>query len=170
MIQINDKVLYGVHGVCNVEAVEEKKIAGKIMEYYVLKPLYDHGSTVYVPKANEALVSKIKRIMSADEIFDTIRSIPDEELIVFENESDRHQIFNEILCSGDRVQLIRLIKTLYVRQQKRIEQKKNLLMSDEKCMKDAERILYEEFAYVLKIERDQVLPFITRQIEVDRKI
>ena len=35
-------------------------------------------------------------------------------------------------------------------------------------MKDAERILYEEFAYVLHIERDQVLPFITEQIEAGK--
>lgn len=170
MIRIGDKVLYGVHGVCNVQGLEEKKIGGKILEYYVLKPLYDHGSTVYVPKSNELLVSKMKRILSADEIFDTIQTIPDEKLIQFENESDRHRVFNEILNSGDRIQLIRLIKTLYHRQQKRIEQKKNLLMSDEKCMKDAERILYEEFAYVLKIERNQVLPFITQQIDIERKI
>lgn len=169
MIKINDKVLYGIHGVCTVVDCVTKRVGNKDMEYYVLKPMFDRGSTVFVPKNNEALVGKMKRIMSADEIYEMIRSMPEEDLLWIENESDRRRQFSEILGSGDRAQLVRLIKTLYVRQQRRIEQKKGLLLSDEKFMKDAERILYEEFAYVLQIERDQVLPFINRQIEVDRK-
>lgn len=36
-------------------------------------------------------------------------------------------------------------------------------------MKDAERILYEEFAYVLKIEKEQVLPLIMQEIQVEQK-
>lgn len=32
-------------------------------------------------------------------------------------------------------------------------------------MKEAEHLLCEEFAYVLNITREQVLPYITKQIE-----
>ena len=37
-------------------------------------------------------------------------------------------------------------------------------MSDERFLKDAERLLYDEFALVLRIKPDQVLPFILKQI------
>jgi CarD family transcriptional regulator len=33
-------------------------------------------------------------------------------------------------------------------------------MSDEQFMRDAEKILYDEFAYVLGIKREDILPFI----------
>ena len=36
-------------------------------------------------------------------------------------------------------------------------------------IKEAERLLYEEFAYVLNIRQDQVVPFIFQQIQVEEK-
>ena len=170
MIKVNDTVLYGSHGVCKVAETVVRRMGGREMEYFLLKPVFERSSSIYVPMQNEALVSKMKRILSAEEIFEMIRSMPDEELLWIENENERRRIFQEILNSGDREQLVRLIKTLYLRQQNRLEQQKNLLMSDEKFLKDAERILYEEFAYVLKIDRDQVLPFIMKQIEVEKRL
>lgn len=168
MIRIHDMVLYGAHGVCEVEDTTVKKVGDREIHYFILKPVYDRSSTVYVPADNEELIGKIRRILSAEEIYEIIRTMPDEDLLWIENETERRKAFNDILSSGDRNQLIRLIKTLYFRQQERKEHKKNLLMSDEKLMKDAERILYEEFTYVLHIERDQVLPFITEQIEAGK--
>ena len=41
-----------------------------------------------------------------------------------------------------------------------------LVGADEKVMKEAEKMLYEEFAHVLDIRPSQVLPFIMQQIEV----
>ena len=168
-MKVNDTVLYGAHGVCKIAEQVSRKVGGQEREYFVLKPVYDKNSTYFVPSDNQAVLSKLKRILSAEEIFEMIREIPGEDTIDVENEHERFRIYQEILTGGDRAKLIRLIKTLYLRQQKRKEQRKNLLMSDERFMKDAERILYEEFAYVLKIDRDQVLPFITNQIEVEKK-
>lgn len=105
--------------------METKQIGGKEREYFVLKPIFDRSTKVYVPAWNEALTAKMKRILSVEEIYAMIRSMPEEELILAENEADRKRIYQEVLTSGDREQLIRLIKTLYVRQQKRLEQKKN---------------------------------------------
>ena len=170
MIKVNDTVLYGSHGVCTVAGTLTRQVGGREVEYFLLKPVFERSSSIYVPTQNEALVSKMKRILSAEEIFEMIRSMPEEEQLWIENEADRRRMFQEILNSGDRGRLVRLIKTLYLRQQNRLEQKKNLLMSDEKFLKDAERILYEEFAYVLKLERDQVLPFIMNQIEVEKRL
>ena len=112
----------------------------------------------------------MRRILSSAEIDALIRSMPDEELISTDGESERREKYTDILRSGDRRQLVRLIKTLYMRQAERKEQKKKPSAEDERFMRDAEKILYEEFAYVLHIQREQVLPFITRQIQVDEKI
>ena len=52
------------------------------------------------------------------------------------------------------------------------EQQKNgrrLHITDERFMKEAEKMLYEEFAYVLNIRKDQVLPFILNQVQVAEK-
>ena len=40
MFQINDTVVYGAQGVCRIEEISKREMAGKAMEYYVLKPVY----------------------------------------------------------------------------------------------------------------------------------
>ena len=64
---------------------------------------------------------------------------------------------------------VKLIKTLYFQKKSQKNKNKSLRDTDKRFMKDAERMLYEEFAHVLKIERDQVLSFIIEQIETEEK-
>lgn len=42
-------------------------------------------------------------------------------------------------------------------------------MSDERFLKEAEKMLYDEFALVLNIREDEVLPFIMKQIDIEEK-
>ena len=37
-------------------------------------------------------------------------------------------------------------------------------------MKDSEKMLYDEFAYVLKIERSEIIPYITEQLETKYEV
>lgn len=62
-----------------------------------------------------------------------------------------------------------MIKALYGRQQRRQAQGRRLRVTDERFLKEAERVLYDEFALVLNIRQEQVLPFILEQIEVSEK-
>ena len=71
--------------------------------------------------------------------------------------------------SGDRMSLIKMIKALYFHQQKQQEKGKRLRASDERFFTEAERILYDEFALVLNIEPEQVLPFIMEQVQISEK-
>lgn len=167
MYQVNDTVLYGTHGICRVSEITMKKLYQSNIQYYVLVPVYQDTTTLFVPVENQKLVSKMRRILSASEIHNIIRSMPEEGLIWIEDDAQRYEAYNKIVRSGDRTQLVQLIKTLYLHQQEKREQKKKLHTADEKFMKDAEHLLYEEFAYVLNIKREQVLPFITQQIQIE---
>lgn len=164
-----DTVVYGIHGVCSVVGIEKKEFMGKKSDYYVLAPTYDNRSTVFVPMENEQLVCKMKRIMQASEIYELIKQMPIEENIWIESDAERKRRYSEILKSGDRHALVRLIKTLYLHREKQSESKKKLHVSDEAFLRDAEKLLYEEFAHVLNITKEQVLPFIMRQIEIEEK-
>ena len=61
--------------------------------------------------------------------------------------------------------MVRLIKSVYLHGQKLKSTGKKLHVVDERFLKEAERLLYDEFAHVLKIERSQVIPFITQQVD-----
>lgn len=166
MFQANDTVIYGAHGVCNITEVTKKDFCGERREYYALTPVYNGGTTIYVPADNPTLTGKMRRVLSAEEIYRIIHSMPREETLWVENEPERRVRYQTILTGGDRRELVGMIKALYLHKQDQLAKRKHLHASDEIFLRDAEKLLYDEFALVLDIEPEQVLPFITRQIEI----
>lgn len=164
MYQIHEIVLYSTQGVCEIKDIVEKQVGGKQVCYYVLKPLYDDKSTVFVPVDNPALTAHMRRTLSAQEVYKLVRAMPEEECIWIEDESLRRDQYKQILLSGDREKMVRLMKTLYLHRLSQKSKGKKLHSMDEHLLKEAEKLLYEEFAYALHIECDQVEPFILQQI------
>lgn len=169
MFQINDTILYGADGVCVIAEIAKRTFGGKTQEYYVLKPVYSDQATIFVPTQNEKLLAKMRRILSEDEIYDMIQGMPEDELLWIENENERKQAYGEIIRTGDRKAMVRLIKTLYLRQQDLKRNGKKFHACDERFMKDAEKILYHEFAHVLHMEPNQVQPFILSRIQAQEQ-
>lgn len=165
MFRPNETVLYGAQGVCQVEGIIQKEVNGHAMDYYVLKPVYNVNSVIYVPVQNTALTDKMRRVLAADEIRAIIRTMPQGDSLWIEDENERKIKYREILTRGDRRELIQLIKALYLHQQDLQKKGKRLHSSDERFLKDAEKMLYDEFALVLHIQPEQVLPFILNQLK-----
>lgn len=169
MFSINDYLVYGIYGVCKIEAMSERTVCGRKACYYVLKPVYEEKSTVYVPVDNEALTGKMRRVLSAEEIYALIKSMPSGEAAWIESEQERKREYTRILSNGSREELMLMIKALYTHRQMLLAKKRKPHLSDEGFLKDAEKLLYEEFAYVLNIKRSQVAPFIAEQIEIEQR-
>ncbi|WP_195267837.1 CarD family transcriptional regulator [Eubacterium sp. 1001713B170207_170306_E7] len=166
---MNDTVLYGTEGVCKIKDIVRENFGGGTMEYYVLQPIYKDSLTIFVHTGNDHLISKMRRVLSRQEIDEIIRTMPEETLLNIENESTREIKYQEIINSGDRRAVVKLIKTIYLRQKSRKEQKKKPYATDERFLKEAEKLLYDEFALVLNVKPNQVLPFIIKQIEQSKK-
>ena len=167
--EINDTILYGSQGVCKITGTVQKDFGGSIMDYYTLQPVYSDNSVIYVPMHNEALLRKMRRVLSSEEIYALIQAMPREEAFWIEDENKRKETCRDILSRGDRTELIRAIKALYLHQQELQEKGRKLHVSDERFLKDAEKMLYDEFALVLNIREEDVLPFIMEQIAVGEK-
>jgi CarD family transcriptional regulator len=167
--QVGHTIMYGSQGAFRIAEITEKNLDGKVIEYYVLKPVIDDKSITFVPVHNEATIAKMRRVLSVDEIHSLIKAMPDENTIWIEDEQARRERYKEIISRGDRTELVRLIKTLYFHQQEQHVKGKRLHVVDEKFMKNAENMLYGEFAHVLNIKPEQVLPFITERLSVDEK-
>ena len=68
MFHVNDVILYSSHGVCEITAIEEKAINGVTKTYYVLRPVNDHGATIFAPTDNEIVLKKMRKLLSEAEI------------------------------------------------------------------------------------------------------
>lgn len=165
MFKVNDTVLYGAHSVCKIADITVKELGGESVEYYVLKPIYDTKSTLFVPLHNETLTSRMRPVLSQEEVMNLIKSIPNEESLWIDNDKVRKEKYKEIIAEGDRTQLVGIIKAIYEHQQDLKDQGKKLHIADDNALRDAEKMLYDEFAYVLDIDRDDVLSFISSKID-----
>ena len=169
MYQVGDTVLYGAEGVCLIDGIADKDFGGEKRAYYVLKPVHQDGATYYLPVGSQAANLKMRRVLSAPEIYELIRIMPDESEIWIEDENQRKLKYKEIIQSGDRLEIIKLIKTLYLHREELKEEGKKFHLCDERLMKDAAKLLYDEFAHVLNILPEEVQPFILEQVELDER-
>lgn len=165
MYQVNDVIMYGAQGVCEITGIEEKSISGAKRKYFVLKPVKDNGATIFAPTDNEHVLRKMRRLLTAGEIDKLIDSMATEEANWIINESQRRELYKGILAGGDHLELIRMIKAIYLHRQEREAAGKHLHMTDERFFKDAEQILYNEFQYVLKLNsKEELMAYILARI------
>lgn len=164
MYNINDAVVYGSNGVCVITAIENRDFSGENVEYYILQPVNNSKNTFYVPTANSALKTKMRDVYSRKEIDSLISTMNDECCIWIDNDFQRKEEYRKIIDKGDRRELVRLIKTLYEKNTELNSQHKKLHSADEKFLKDAENILYSEFAYSLNIPVEEVVNYIKQHI------
>ena len=94
-----------------------------------------------------------------------IREIPQIETVWIVNEKKREEQYREIAKKYDCREWIKMIKTIYTRKQKRLQQGKKMTSSDERFFKIAEDHLYNEFGLALGMESGEVETFITERVE-----
>lgn len=165
MYNVNDSVLYGKQGVCKIKDIVTENFTGKPVKYYTLEPAFNDNTVIYVPVENEELVAKMHKILSAEEIDVLIDEIRGSNVIWYDDEKERKIRYNEIITKGDRKEILMLINTLYLNKKKREAEGKKMYVSDERTMKEAEKLIYEEFAAVLNIKPGQVVEYIVNKME-----
>ncbi len=165
MFQIGDYVICSNKGVCEVENITVLNISGadKEKEYYILKPLYSAGSTVYVPvdSQKDHTMRKVLERTEAERLIGTIPEIP---LLVITNDKMTEQMYKDCMKSNDCQELVKLIKTIHQRKQKRIQAGRKITAVDAKYSHLAEENLYGELAVALDLTREEVSGYITAAI------
>ena len=165
MFEPNDVVVYGTQGICRIVGFDEQKIDGVSKRYFVLKPKDGKQTTFYVPTWNEKALAKMRKVMSREEINALIDSMPGKTPAWIENESARKETYKTILSGGDQAAILSMVQALFLHKKEREAEGKRLHMSDEHFMKDAEQLLYNEWQYVLNVDRAGLMDYILQRIE-----
>lgn len=151
---IGERVVYGIHGVCQIIALEEKRINSNGIVYYVLQPQDQPQSWFYVPRDNPAAVAKLSRLLTRQELDGILYSDLKDSWIP--DESRRKQHYSQLISCGDRAALIGMLRCLYLHKAQQIAAGKKLHLCDENFMRDAQRIIEGEISWILGIPIDQV--------------
>ncbi len=163
-IQIGSHVLYGKMGVCLVQEQKAIKMGRESSLYYVLCPISDGRSSVFVPCDNEELVSRMRPLLTQDEIDILLSDADEQKLQWMDDRNERSALYRTVTNGGDRSMLIRLICCLFRKKHERQEIGKRLSAMDETALQECMRLIDEEFSMVLNIPRNEVVNYILERL------
>lgn len=165
MFQQGEYVIYGNNGICLIQDITTLNIPGvnKDRQYYLLKPVYASGSTVYTPV--DTAETSLRHALSKDEADSLIRSIPDIPPIPLTDEKTLEKTYKEYMRSNSCKAWVQLIKTIYLRKERRIMKGYKVTALDNRYFNLAETSLYGELSIALGKPRDEVKSYISSCID-----
>lgn len=159
MIAVHQYVNYGTQGICKIEELRSIKFNSDshARDYYILKPVYQENAQIYVPAENQALLDKMRPILSPEEIDQIILSIQNQDMLWISDRTKRLTRFREILSGSDKRELLLLASCLY---RKSKESGNELCSSDAEILKQAENAIELEFSFSLKMSTKNIGAYI----------
>lgn len=165
MYQIDEYVMKVNTGLCHIENIVHLDGIGieKNKLYYLLIPLSDDKSKIYVPVDPEP--TSIRHVMNIKEAWSLIERISSINEVTIKNEKQREQEYKNAIKSTDPERWASIIKTMYLRKQKRTAEGKKSTAMDEHYFKVAEDYLYSELAFAIGKEKSEILHIIAETIQ-----
>lgn len=163
MFKVNDYVVYGLTGVCQITDIQKDKLTGdQESDFYVLKPVFSENMTIKIPVNNRKV--PMRKTISKEEALELIAVMPQQETEWVEDNRVRNESFKAALRTGKSEDWARLIRTIYLERTEKAAAGKKLAKTDEDIFRTAEKQLNEEFAIALGISPDEVASFIIKHI------
>lgn len=156
MFKVNDYVIYK-RDLCKIKEITDNK--GVL--FYKLAPLDDESLIIRIPVDNKQ--NNLRYPISKEESEELIKKIP---LIKEIDTKDKilDNIYKELMKTNKHEDLIRIIKTTYLRNQKRLEEGKKILDKDSNYFEKAEKYLYNELSISLGMNYDECKQYVISKL------
>lgn len=155
MYKVGDYVVYK-RDVCRI--VELKDINNQ--SCYVLNPIDDETLKITTNISN----SQIRNLINKEACEKLIELIPSIDIIKSDDKNLENE-YKKLLLSGDLKDLIKIIKTTYLRNQNRLSSHKKIGEKDDNYFKKAEKLLYNEMSISLGLTYDETKDYIKNKVE-----
>ena len=164
MFSVNDHVVFGNHGICVIKAIGplDLGIAERGRLYYTLEPLYSEKNTIYTPVDKE---DSMRCAITEQEAWKLIDGIQAQEMIQVADEKRAEQAYREIMRTNECSGWSRIIKTIYLKNRKRLAEGKRYTAKDDIYLRLAEDFLFRELAAALKVKKEDVESIISDRVK-----
>jgi len=164
MYEIESVVMHITNGICKTKDIQEKSFTQNInQKYYVLQPVFETGTTLFVPIENNP--ARIRTLLTKEEIngmMQTLANQQDKPWINDDNQRLSH--FKTVLKNGNQQEILSMLHTIYLKQIQKKQSGKKLRFTDERVKNAAEKLVQQEFSYVLQIPQEEVSDWICSHI------
>ena len=149
MFKIGDYVIYR-KDLCIVKEIKNNK-------YYKLALIDDESLTISVPIENK--LGFLRKPITLEEANDIISNIPNIQPIITNDKLIENE-YKNLMRTSKHEDLIKIIKTTYLRNKERLDLGKKIGDKDEAFFNQAEKNLYNELSYVLGMNYDECKKYI----------
>ena len=164
MYQSGDWVMYGIHGVCRVIGTEKQLVNRKRTEFLVLQPTSGSESRFYLPTGNPTAMSKLKNVLSPEELREMLASEQIREDCWIREENLRKQRYRDLISSADRIAILQMVYALYRYKDAQAAAGKKFHQCDDNFLRDAEKLLISEISLVLEMSREEAKAYLRSQL------
>lgn len=154
MYQKNDYVVYRKE-VCIVKDII--KLNGE--KYYTLSPLSDDSLTMKIPVSNPF----IRNVLNKKAAENLISKISEIETLDLNAKMLEHE-YQGLLASSSLEDLIKIIKTTFLRNEKRKSEGKKIGEKDYSYFNKAEKLLYNELSISLGLSFDETKEYLIKKL------
>ena len=130
---------------------------------YQIIAIHNHTCILTTWQTNETIITNItelvRKVITASEMEEIVERIPYIRTLNITSERYRQELYQKSLDKYDEVEWIKLIKTIYIRHQKKQTQNYEL-----KYFKAAKNIFHEEISLLLNIPLPKIETYIKQKI------
>lgn len=156
MYQLGDRIVYGIHGVCDIIDLQIRTVDRKKVEYFVLSPVDQPETHFFVPTQNPSALAKLRPVLSREQIICLLQEKYAEDPSWIIDENRRKLRYRELNGSSDVRELVSMVRNLHLHRARQLEMGKKFHMCDDKFLRDCEKVLSAEFAMVLNVPVDEI--------------
>lgn len=164
MYRIGQRVMYGIHGVCQIVDITVRSVGREKVQCYVLEPA-DHPETrYYIPSEKPAAVAKIRPVLTRQELDALLREELNPEAVWIPDENQRKNKYRELLVGGDHRAVLAMLQALAEHKKKQEDSGRKFHLCDENFLRDAQKLLASEFCLVLEMSLQDTARYIMAAI------
>lgn len=152
LFQIDDNIVYPMHGVGIIKAIEEKEISGEKQQYYVIKMLIGNMQ-VMIPtgKILSSSIRPVTDIIALKHIINIFHHGESDRLLPWKQ---RYKVNTDKIKTGKIQECTEVVRDLM-----RMKKEKALNTSEKKMLDNAHEFLISELGLIKGITENQIKSF-----------
>ena len=165
MFAKDEYVFHESGGICQIADIQVAPLDNMPADrqYYVMKPIYDPNSVIYIPVDSDAIF--LRRLISRADAEELIDRIPFITAIEESNAKLLRAKYIEAMHTHDPLEWVRVIKTVYLRMTMQTSRSQRISDTERAFSESAKKHLHTELSLALGLPMQKMEDYLTERIQ-----
>lgn len=151
MYHIGEKIMHRQAGACYIKQITDMDVDDVLKHYYVLEPLLDTKSCIYV-SMDENKQKNIRPVIKPEELKNALSEADSNPMEWMENPKQRYVQFNKLIASFSFQDMLLTFQCLSAQ-----KSESKLNANDEQSLTSVQKLLFSEMSVILNVKYDDIV-------------